>query len=38
MRRRKMSKRSSRKSFRKGAVRVNKKNYASKPQRGGWRL
>jgi len=36
--RRKMSKKSSRRSFRKGAVRINSKNMARKPMRGGWRL
>ncbi len=38
MRRRRMSKKSSRKNFKKGAVRVHKKNGASRPVRGGWRL
>ncbi|QXP07935.1 MAG: hypothetical protein [Arizlama microvirus] len=37
MKRHKMSRRSSRKSFRKGAMRVHHKNVAT-PMRGGWRL
>jgi len=38
MRRRKMSRRGSRKNFRSGAKRVNKKNVAGKRMRGGIRL
>lgn len=37
MRRRKMSKRKSRKNFRKG-TKTHRKNTAAAPQRGGWRL
>ncbi len=38
MRRRKMSRRSSRKSFRRGAKGINKKNAQNRPMRGGYRL
>ena len=38
MRRRKMSKRSSKKNFRKGATNIHKKNAGTRPMRGGWRL
>lgn len=38
MKRRKMSRRASRKSFRKGAVRVNRKNLGRGLMRGGTRL
>ncbi|QXP07893.1 MAG: hypothetical protein [Arizlama microvirus] len=37
MRRHKMSRRASRRSFRRGATRIHRKNVAS-PMRGGWRL
>lgn len=36
--RRKMTKKSSRKSFRKGALNVNRKNNTARPMRGGYRL
>ncbi len=36
--RQKMSKKSSRKSFKRGAVRVNKRNFSPGPMRGGIRL
>ncbi len=38
MKRQKMSKKSSRKSFKKGAVKINKKNISPMPMRGGIRL
>jgi|JYMV01.1.fsa_nt_gi hypothetical protein len=37
-RRRKMSRKSSKRSFRRGAVRVHRKNTRSRPMRGGIRL
>lgn len=37
MRRRKMSRKGSRRAFRRG-TRVNKKNRRGRPMRGGWRL
>lgn len=38
MKRKRLSKRASRKNFTKGAKRTNKKNLASRPMRGGYRL
>lgn len=38
MRRSKMSRRSSRRSFSKNAVRVHKKNLRAQPMRGGFRI